>query len=346
MIYQKLFSTHKINNKVVKNRIVLPPMADFGMTKSDGLVNQRHLDHYQRIAKATTGTIIIEACAVTKLNEPRNTINIDNDSCINGLSKLAKAIHQYESLALVQIMNTGLKAMKENSLTDISINQLLKYKNDFIQAAKRCQKAGFDGVEIHGAHGMFINEIIETSQRNDQYGGSFENRIRFLIEIIKEIKQECTQDFIVGVRLGNSNLNELVLSSQACQNAGADFLDISTGLNDYYHKPDNFPFDDKIYAASTVKQAVTIPVIGVGNISEGMEAEEILMANMVDLVAVGRGQLCDPLWSQKVKNDLEVNKCLNCKRCLWYRDGRKCPAINLNKSKKMENNDENNSINW
>ena len=326
MRYKKLFSSLCINNKTLKNRIVLPPMADFGMTNVDGYINQRHLEHYQKIAQSGTGMIIIEACAVSKLNEPRNTINIYDNTNIQGLSLLAQTIHNYDSIAIVQIMNTGLKAMKANDISEISSSEFLKYKEDFKQAAWRCKKAGFDGVEIHAAHGMYINEIIETSLRNDEYGGSFQNRIRILIELIEEIKALCGTDFIVGVRIGNHDLDELILSCQMIEKAGVDFIDISTGLNGSYNAPDNFYFDDKIYAASIVKRNVKVPVIGVGHITDGIEAEKILENNYVDLVAVGRGQLCDPLWTRKVKTNKKINKCLNCKICQWYIDGRKCPV--------------------
>lgn len=277
-----------INGKTIKNRIVVPPMTDFGMTESDGQINERHLNHYRTFANGRAGMIITEACAVSKMNEPRNTIGLFDDSCISGLRLLAQAATSNQTVALVQLLNSGLFIMPEEEISQIRRKQFLQYKFDFVSASVRCKKAGFDGVELHAAHGFYLNQIIETSTRGDEYGGSFENRVRIIQELIAEIKATCGKDFIVSVRFGNRNIQELLQTAEAIERAGGDILDVSTGFSAYRNIPQDFPFDGKIYAASLVKKITNIPVICVGNITSGDQAEQILKqlgieANMKDL---------------------------------------------------------------
>lgn len=259
------------------------------------------------------------------MHENRDTIFLEDDACITGMKCISDAIHNYPTVTLVQIMLTGLATMPENSIAEISRNNFMKYKEAFIQAAIRCQKAGFDGVELHAAHGMYLDEVIETSTRNDEYGGSFENRSRLLTELIAAIKENCGCDFIVAVRFGNPNYDELIKTAQVIEKAGADLLDISSGMNQY-QKPIEFKYDSKVYAASLVKAQSQIPVICVGNIFNGNDAENILKENLADMVAVGRGSLADPFWAKKVLSNVEPNYCRQCKRCMWWIDGNLCPA--------------------
>lgn len=325
--YLQLRKPLSICDRIIKNRIVVPAMADFGMTKKDGLVNERHIERYGAYAKGGAGLIIIEACSVSEMPEPRNTIGLYSDSCLPGLSKLAEAVKQEGAVALVQIMETGLQTMTESSIDEIVPEKFFQYKKDFVSAAQRCWRAGFDGVELHAAHGMYLNQIIETSTRTDGYGGDFESRIRIVKEIIREIKSVCGKDFIVAVRFGNPKYKELVQTAQEVERAGADLLDISTGKGSYTNIPTDFPYDTKIYAASLVKQITSLPVICVGNITSGVEAEAVLTLKYADMVAVGRGHLCDPAWANKIFAFEQPILCRNCRFCMWYKDGRNCPAV-------------------
>lgn len=228
--YRWISEPIKVNETWIKNRIVVPPMADFGMTEKDGLVNKRHIKRYGEYAKGGAGLIIIEACAVTKMPELRNTIGLYADVCL----------------------------------------------------------PGFNGVELHAAHGMYLNEILEASTRRDEYGGNFENRVRILVELIHDIKAICGSDFIVAVRFGNPDYQELLQTAQAIEQAGADLLDVSTGTRNYANMPSNFIFDSKIYAASLVKQNTNLPVIAVGNISLG---EQVIKGQILKRRIIRKGLL-------------------------------------------------------
>lgn len=322
-MFNKLSQPIIINGKQIKNRIVVPPMADFGLTKEDGRVNERHLEHYGAFAKGGAGLVIVEGSVVTKMKDVRNSIGLYDDSCIEGLSILASVIKE-EAAALIQIMHNGLLVMNEKTIADISRAKFLQYKKDFVDAAVRCKKAGFDGVELHAAHGYYLNQIVETSTRTDEYGGCFENRIRILVDLIHEIKEVCGQDFIVAVRFGNNDEEEIVKEAKVLEAAGADLLDVSAGMGKYQKVDDQL--DTRIRLASEIKEVVTVPVICVGGIMTGEMAEECLQNEYADLVAVGRGHLADPAWAWKVLSDEKPEKCVQCKKCLWFIDGRKCPV--------------------
>ena len=329
-----LSSPFQIKGQQIKNRIVVPPMADFGATDPDGLVNSRHLKRYAEFAAGGAGLIITEACTVCQVHEERNTIGVFDDSCITGMAQLAKVIKQNNTVALVQLLNAGINYLPYRSVEEIPKDVFYKYKQEFIDAAIRCKKAGFDGVELHAAHGFYLNQVIETSARTDGYGGTFNCRVRLLSELIQEIRQQCGTDFIIAVRFGNHSTDELIATGKIIEAAGGDILDISSGMGTY-QKPADFSFDSKIFASSCVKKEVSLPVICVGNIDSSEVAEQILQNGYADFIAVGRGHLCDPAWGNKVLCGKEPTKCLHCRNCMWYIDGEKCPVVRKRKAEKI-----------
>ncbi len=156
----------------------------------------------------------MEACSVLRMPENWDTLCLEKDDCIPGMKRIADAVHRYPAVTLVQIMLTGLSTMTESRIDEITRTDFLRYKNAFVSAAFRCQAAGFDGIELHAAHGMYLDEVVETSERMDEYGGSFENRVRLLAELIAEIRKKCGKDFIIAVRFGNPNYEELLKKQQ------------------------------------------------------------------------------------------------------------------------------------
>ena len=323
---QHLAKPLTVRGVTLKNRVVVPPMSDAGVSGDAGAVQERHIQRYAAYALGGAGLIIVEACAVTRMEEPRHTIGLYSDGCIPGLTRLAAAATGQGAVALVQMINTGLSIMPEREIAQISRRQFLQYRDDFVRAALRCKQAGFHGVELHAAHGFYLNQIVETSTRQDEYGGCFQNRVRIIRELIERIKADCGADFLVSVRFGTRNLQELVALAREIESAGGDLLDVSTGRGNYQNIPVSFLFDPRIYAAALVKRAVQIPVICVGNITSGEQAEAILKAGIADLTAVGRGHLCDPAWAGKVLSGERPVPCRRCQTCMWYIDGQKCPV--------------------
>lgn len=321
-----LNSSIRIGSFTLKNRIALPPMATFGMGNPDDSVSESQLSHYAAYAENGNGLVIVEASAVSKMNEPRTTIGLYDDCFIPGLTKLAKAVKQNGAVGIIQLINTGLSIMEENSISEISREKFIKYKNDFVSAAIRCKAAGFDGIELHAAHGFYLDTVIETSDRADEYGGNLENRMRCVREIIKDIRANCGKDFVIGVRLGAStDISETIAMAKCFEADGADYIHVSFGVNRDITVPEDFRFDKRIYAAKCVIEAISVPVICVGGIKKPEQAEEVLENGYADICAVGTAQLADKHWAEKALRGEAPAPCLGCKECLWWTDGRKCP---------------------
>jgi len=216
--FEHLFSPIKLGTMEVKNRLVMPPMSiNFGVDE-DGFVTEQHWAYLSARAKHGTGMITVGGGAVhpTGLDLPRMP-HIWDDKYIPALAKMTEIIHEDDVCFGMQLLHGGRQAFhservapsplpalgvvkgQPRELTRDGIKELIAAHGD---SARRCQQAGFDFVEIHGAHGYLIAEFLAplSNKRADEYGGSFENRIRFLIEILRDIKAKTGPDFPVGVR--------------------------------------------------------------------------------------------------------------------------------------------------
>lgn len=294
----------RIGSKTIKNRLVLPPMAPMNTTNPDGTVSEFQFDHYPTYAKNGNGLVIIEASAVSEMHEPRTTIGLFDDRFLPGLSKLAALTKINDAVVLVQLINTGLSIMEEESIAEISREKFLQYQADFVSAAQRVQKADFDGIELHAAHGFYLNTVVENSERTDEYGGNLENRLRYVTEIIENIRKVCGKDFIIGIRMGaRPDANESIAIAKAYEKAGADVIHVSFGCDRNLTKPEDFTFDARIYAAKCIKEQLSVPVICVGGIKTRDHTEEILESGYADLCAVGTAQLADKEWALRALQD-------------------------------------------
>lgn len=317
-----------IGSKTIRNRVVVPPMADIALQIPNGYIHDGVLERYGAYADGGAGLIIVEGSNVTSMPDVREAIALWSDDYLPGLAVLAQRIKRNGVVALIQIMNIGLRMMPYETMAAIPRERFLQYQADFVAAARRCQQAGFDGIELHGAHGYFLDEIVETSTRHDEYGGSLENRVRYSAEIIETIKKQCGANFLVSIRFGYHEMSSLIYMAKAWERAGADILHVSMGTKSYKGIPQDFPMDSKLYAAWQVKQHVQVPVIGVGNIRYGEDAEKALRNGYADLIAIGRSHWADPAWTNHVFQGKEPIHCYRCKPCQWFKDGRRCPARN------------------
>lgn len=315
-----------IQNHVLKNRIVVPPMADIALTIPQGYVNDSLRRRYAAYAEGGAGLITVEGSNVTHMPDVRDAIALWDDTYIPGLQTLAQTVKKNGAVGLIQMMNIGLRMMEEDTIASLSAQKLAAYQQDFVQGAIRCWKAGFDGIELHAAHGYFLNQMIEINERTDRYGGTLENRLQYIGEIIEAIKKECGPTWLVSVRIGCPTLLELIQAAQLLEQYGADIVSISTGMHNYREVPKEFPMDSKLYAAWQVKQHIRIPVIGVGNIRYGQDAAQALTNGYADLIAVGRSHWADPAWTRHILAGQEPNRCYRCKPCRWFKNGFDCPA--------------------
>ncbi|MCR3955603.1 MAG: hypothetical protein NUK57_04850, partial [Gudongella sp.] len=204
--------------------------------------------------------------------------------------------------------------------------------SEYSQAAKRAQLAGFDGVEIHGAHGYLLTQFFskKVNRRTDEYGGSFENRNRIARRIHDEIRDVTGEDFILGMRMGSNDdtIEESIERAKYLERVGYDYLHISTGFDNTQIEveiPDDFPCNWIVYGGTLIKRNVGIPVIGVNKILTREQVDHLLENQLLDLVAIGRAQLADHDFIEHMIGDGEIVTCLECSPCKWFTDGTRCP---------------------
>ncbi|QLY40878.1 NADH:flavin oxidoreductase [Hujiaoplasma nucleasis] len=348
----KIFSTKKINQTLIQNRLVLPPMVTFNYSK-EGFVNDRKIDHYYQIAKNGIGLIVLEATAIHPLGRLSDCqLGIWDDQFIPGLKQLVDTVHQEKVPIVVQIHHAGQKT-KVTGFNDIvsaspyknarglSYGEVKSLIHDFKEAAIRAYKAGFDGVEIHGAHGYLLTQFfsLKSNQRKDEYGGSFENRIRIAKEIYHEVRTHTSPNFIIGIRMGcnENSLEESILMAKEFEKTGYDYLSVSSGLDaSEIEKPKDFPYHWITYGGILIQKQVTIPVIGVYGIRTEAQIKGLIESDLLDFVALGRTQLADYNFTKHLKNHEEILYCLQCQPCRWREDGSLCPRqrqVNQKKSK-------------
>lgn len=318
-----------IGNKKLSNRIVMPPMATSKSTP-DGLITPALIEYYKQRAVAGTGLIITEHAYISDNGKASpNQVSVSKEEDIEGLKKLAEEIHRCsDTKIIVQINHAGSLAKPDSLETEIIAPSAVvhprrkdgiipkgmeqadidKVIHDFVHAAKRVQKAGFDGVEIHSAHGYLLNQFYSpiTNKRTDAYGGQLENRIRIHCQILDAVRKETGNDFIISIRLGGvdymeggSSVEDAVKASVLFEKHGADIISVTGGLRGYINPDDATPgyFRDM---SVPMKQAVKIPVLLTGGINTPEEAESLLKEGCADLIGIGRAMLKDPGWSSRV----------------------------------------------
>ncbi|MDY6990030.1 MAG: FAD-dependent oxidoreductase [Thermodesulfobacteriota bacterium] len=347
MALEHLFSPIRLGSMAVKNRLVMPPMSlNFGVDQ-DGCVTQQHWEYLAARAKGGAGMIVVGGGAVhpSGLDLPRMP-RLWSDRFIEALTKMTEHIHAYDTKFGMQLLHGGRQAYLSEKvapsaipslavvkglpreLTQEEIRQLVAAYGD---AALRCQRAGFDFVEIHGAHGYLITEFLagNSNLRQDKYGGSFENRTRFLIEIIEDIQTKVGPGYPVGVRIngedyveGGWTLEDAKGLAPVLEGLGIDWLHVSAGV--YGSMPVTIPsmYADHgcfVHLAEEVKRTVSIPVIAVGRIKEPELADGIIGEGRADMVAMGRALLADPELPQKAYEGrlTEIRPCIGCcKGCI------------------------------
>ena len=305
-----------IRDYCLPNRIVFPPIQTRSSTKT-GKVTAKLFDHYVQ-RSPSLGLLIVEHGFISqdgKLSD--HELGIHNDSLLPGLRQLTTRLHAFSIPLIVQINHAG--ALTQQSVTgmkplapsasdrarEISHSDLEALLSSFSDAAERAIRAGFDGVELHGAHGFLLNQFTSplTNHRTDAYGGTLEKRIRFPLELVEQIKKEIGNHLLL-YRLGADDLNskgvsmdESIAFATKLVNAGVDILDVSGGICG--SRPLQLQNTQGFFIpqANQVKARVSVPVIGVGGIVDPKFANALITNNEVDLVAVGRAILKDPLWA-------------------------------------------------
>ena len=301
----------KIKNIELKNRIVLPPLVRFSLIGNDGYVTEELIEWYERIAADRVGMIIVEATCVAEDGKLReNQLGIWDDSFVDGLKKLSAIGKKYNVPMLIQIHHAGFK----EKIKDVSEEVLDNILDKFVKAFERAKRAGFDGIEIHGAHTYLLCQLNSKmwNTRDDKYGGDFERRMYFNKALIERTKYLFDDNFILGYRMGGNEptLQDGIEIAKYLEKLGVDILHISSGAPDPKFKqeikidnfPDDFPLDWVIYLGTVIKKYVKIPVIGVRKIKTEQQASYLVENNFLDCVAVGRAMIFQPHWMEKARD--------------------------------------------
>ncbi|MBR8702234.1 NADH oxidase [Fusobacterium sp. DD29] len=309
----KLFDSFQIRNIKLKNRIVLPPLVRFSIVGTDGLVTDDLVKWYEDVAEGGVGMIIAEATCVSEDGKLReNQIGIWDDYFIPGLSRIADKCHEYGVPVMIQLHHAGFK----DKIKDVPASVLEGILEDFKKAFVRAKKAGFDGIEIHGAHTYLISQLNSRlwNTRDDEFGGDFIRRMNFSKRLIEETRDLFDENFILGYRMGGNEpeLEDGIKIAKYLESLGVDLLHVSSGVpNPEYMReekvdvPADFPLDWVIYMGTEIKKQVNIPVIGVRKIKKEKDASWLIENNLLDLVAVGRAMITRPYWPKLARKEYD-----------------------------------------
>lgn len=351
MHFEKTFTPYKIGNLFVKNRLIVPAM-DSGVFDPAGFVNQATLDYYGARAAGGFGLIIIEIAAVEKrgVGMPHEPA-VWTDECIPGMTKLANCIKMQGARTIVQLHHAGretVSAMAGEQIVapssvpcptnretprEFTTQEVYDLIQHYIDAAERCYKSGFDGVEIHASHGYMGGQFLSprSNKRVDEFGGGIEGRAYFMKLVVEGIKKVCGPDFVVTARLsskenriGGLEMEETIVFAQMLEDYGYDALHISAGTYETWETivpPSSWQSGWNLGNSRRVKEAVDIPVFSVGLFHDPYTIETAIKRGDCDAVSLGRQSICDPDFPNKMYAGVleDLIPCLGCtQRCMEF----------------------------
>ncbi len=366
-----LFSPYRIKNCELKNRIVMPGLASF-LIEDDGSITDVTIEHYRLRAAGGPAMVIMEACAVSPegIVSPHQA-RIYDDRFIEGLSKIAGVIKSEGAIPAVQIHHSGrqtsAKIIKQKpfapsplpcptirgDVTPLTVNGIQELVQKFGDAAHRAVEAGFELIEIHGAHGYLINQFLSrfSNIRDDDYGDNVTGRTRFAKEIIEEVRNRVGEIFPISFKISAQEfvangltVDESIQILKILAEAGIDIVQVSAGNDatpEWICQPMFMEKACLVNSAGTIKNALSIPVMAVGRINDPLIANDIIKAGKADLVCMGRGLLADPEMPKKAKEGRldDIRICIACNTCMEsiFRKGRVECLVNpeLGREKEM-----------
>ncbi|MBL7174615.1 MAG: FAD-dependent oxidoreductase [Desulfobacteraceae bacterium] len=369
---KQLFSTFSIKNCYLKNRIVMPGLASF-LVEDDGAFTDKTVEHYRLRAAGGPAMVIMEASAVSPegIVSPHQA-RIYDDKFMNGLSRIAEVIRSEGAVPGIQLHHggrqTSARVIKQKPVAPsnlpcptirgdvepLTIGGIQEIVHKFADAATRAIKAGFELIELHGAHGYLINQFLSrfSNIREDEYGGDITGRTRFACDIVREIRERVGEDFPLSFKISAQEfvpdgitVDESIEILKPLVQAGIDIVQVSAG-NDATPEWISQPmFMEKACladSAASIKKELDIPVMAVGRINDPLTANSIIEEGKADLVCIGRGLLADPEMPKKAKEGRldEIRTCVACNTCMEsiFRKGRVECLVNptLGREKEME----------
>ena len=347
--YPRLFQSGNIGALKLDNRIIMAAMGN-ALADSNGNVTEAMLEYYGVRARGGVGMVITQFASVSPSDIMPYNLRLDDDKYVIELKKLVDVIHKQSAQACIQLMHPGMLLLlikplaqgvtikvpgltprlpKDKPFQVITPDDIENYIRDFAAAAGRARDSGADAVELHACHGCLLATFLSPAinQRSDSYGGSVENRARFVRRIVEQTKDKVGAGFPLMVRIngdddveGGVTPSEVVETARILSAAGADAIHISSGLEYWstlmapsYLTPEGIV----IPVAAEVKKAVRVPVIVAGKVSPIL-AEKTISSGRADFVALGRPLLADPGLPNKLRhvNSEEIVQCIYCNNCL------------------------------
>ena len=354
MEHQKLFSPITMRGVTFPNRIMRTSMVS-GLATEDGAVTDALRGRYRREAKGGAGALVVEASVVIPSRSSFN-LRISDDSFVPGLTEVVNSIRAANvdtriGIQIMQFLKVARSGWRQK-VEDFKKEDLPKIVQDHVDGAKRALAAGFDFIELHMAHAYVLASFLSrVNKRPDEYGGSFENRMRLPIEVYRAVRETVGEDYPLGIRINGEEFvvegNTLEQSARIARRLaelGADYISVTAGsrfedaaIPEEGNAPDPmsgysghrmspwwwWPDGTHVYLAEGIKKAVRkagfdTPIITAGKIREPKHAERILREDKADIIGLCRALLCDPDWPIKAKEgrDKEIVKCVACNWCL------------------------------
>ncbi|MDJ0818925.1 MAG: FAD-dependent oxidoreductase [Desulfobacterales bacterium] len=344
----KLFSPVSINNLTLKNRIVMPALASF-LIGTDGSISDATVEHYRRRAAGGAAMVIMEACAVS----PEGIVSahqavIYDDHFIDGLAKIARAMKAEGAIPAVQIHHGGRQTSAKiinrkplapsplpcptirGEVEPLSVGGIKELVQKFSAAAHRAFLAGFELIEIHGAHGYLVNQFLSpfSNIREDEYGVNVVGRTRFAREIVEAVRQRVGPEFPISFKISAEEYVDSGLTTEESieilkilVQAGVDVVQVSAGTDvtpEWICQPMFMKKACLAESARQIKNALDIPVMAVGRINDPLIADDIISQKKADMVCIGRGLLADPEMPVKALEGRldEIRTCIACNTCM------------------------------
>jgi NADPH2 dehydrogenase len=332
-MYDNLFSEIVVGGLTLKNRLTMAPLY-LGYAGEGGTITDVLLEHYRLMARSGAALVVVENCTVdfARGSGSLKTLRADTADNLEGLKRLARTIQQEGALACLQINHAGRFAKAAavplapsavetfgrvpEALDTDGIRRVI---GQYAQAAKLCKSAGFDMVELHGGTGYLLAQFLSprTNRRTDAYGGSFENRQRFALEVVGAVRQ-AVGDFPVGYRFladewmpDGLQLQESAPFARSLADAGIAYISVMGGTYESFHLPQIVERSRKpgymLDLAAAVKSRVDVPVIAAGRLDTGAVAEKALAEGRCDLIGLARVLWADPQWPEKVRTGREAD---------------------------------------
>ena len=353
---KNIFDQTQIKSMKLKNRFFRGSVGDCSFI--EGHISEDGFKLYETLSKNEVGTIFTGLVTISDYNQFDNYPNfrLDKDEYIEEFKKLTSLVHKNGANIMAQLVHIGnnyfgseneiiycpskmVNPQTNRTCHEMTKKDILRIEDDFVKAAVRAKKAGFDGVELHGAHFYLLSEFLSPihNHRTDEYGGSDENRARIIIEILEKMRPAVGNDFIISMKLnteegeGGITENGVITASKLAEKAGLDIIQLSG--TKWFTEKSKTPFYYEI--GKKLADILNIPVIVTGGARDLDNLNEILNNSNIEYFGIARPLICEPDLITRLKNgSTKKPKCVSCNTCLRNAINKSVECI-LNKKKKL-----------